>query len=257
MLTAGRIRGRQSDAAKAHHLDSSGGSRAGGRERSRLQPQAFVRSTRARGCGTGPGSRRGRHGDPPRRADLSARGGHGDRLQHSAGAQPDPGPDHQDRVHRRAGRARRRSARADRPAALPGAARPGDRHAWSRSGPARERAGQSRSLYPARRKGLGHAATRRHSDGAGRATAERDQGGRCADRSRQCAARLHQADVTHRRGHRRAPGRYRQHHPSHRPERPGGGHADRADLGDLHFAGDGPAAHSGPDGQGAARGRGL
>src|SRR2546425_1049643 len=56
------------------------------------------------------------------------------------------------------------------------------------------------------------------------------------------ATQLYAAHLAHRRSHRHTTDRHRQHHPSHRPEWPGRGHAARADLGDLHAAGDEPAA---------------
>src|SRR4029077_1276993 len=57
------------------------------------------------------------------------------------------------RIHRRADRACGRPARTNRSAALSGAGRSGDCHARSRSGPARKRSGQSRSLTQLGEKG--------------------------------------------------------------------------------------------------------
>ena len=51
--------------------------------------------------------------------------------------------------------------------------------------------------------------------------------------------------------------RHRQHHPSHRPEWPRRGHATRADLDDLHAAGDEPAADSTAPSQWNTQSRGL
>ena len=91
----------------------------------------------------------------------------------------------QHRLHRRADREGRRPARANRPASLPGAARPDDRQPRSRSGPTRECPGQSRSLQPTAGQGLCYAATGRHPEGASGAAAERHQVRRGAHRSRQ------------------------------------------------------------------------
>src|SRR5262245_10997002 len=122
---------------------------------------------------------------------------------------------------------------------------------------AHECRGQSQTLHDIGQSGLGYAAAGRDPDRAGRATQRRDQGRRGGDRMGADATQLHAAHLAHRRRHRHTTDRYREHHPSHRPEWPRRGHAARADLDDLHAAGDEPAADSTAPSQWSAQSRGL
>ena len=119
-----------------------------------------------------------------------------------------------------------------------------DREPRSRSGPARERSGQSRPLHDAGGQGLGHAAAPRYSEGASRATAECHQSRRSAHRRCEGPTQLHAADVADRRRDRHSSDRHWQHHSSDRRQRARGRHADRADFADIHASGDGSAANS-------------
>ena len=152
-------------------------------------------------------SRRRRHRQQRRCADLSPRHRNRHCLQHRRRAQPDPGADHQDHLHRRADGKGRRHARRNRSASLSGPARPDDGHPRSRSGPAHQLARQSRPLQPIAGQGRRDDSAARHPKGASPPAAKRHQIRRGAHRSRQGAARIHQAHLADRRGHRRAPGR--------------------------------------------------
>ena len=101
-------------------------------------------------------SRRRRHRQQRRCADLSPRHRNRHCLQHRRRAQPDPGADHQDHLHRRTDRKGRRHARRNRSASLSGPTRSDDRHPRSRSGPTDQFARQSRPLQPIADQGRRH-----------------------------------------------------------------------------------------------------
>src|SRR5262249_34236222 len=100
------------------------------------------------------------------------------------------------------------------------------------------RASQSQTLYNLGESRVGDSAAGRDPDRASRATAGCDQSRRGDDPMGADATQLYAAHLAHRRSHRHTTNRHRQHHSSNRPEWPCRGHAGRADLGDLHAAGD-------------------
>ena len=157
---------------------------------------------------------------------------------------PDPGTDHQHQLHRRADRACRRPARADRSASLPGADRPVHRQPAI----AIRRSSSNAQANLTRYTTLGSKgwATPQLVETQKAQVAQlqsADQGRRGAHRSREGATQLHAADVADRWRGRHSSDRRRQHHQPVDRERPRRRHAARADLADLHAAGNGPAAN--------------
>ena len=111
------------------------------------------------------------HGRTEGRAGRAAQRRHGAAVQHRRRARPRQRGDPRGPLPRRAGRAQGRSSLHDRPAALPGGARPGGGDARARPGAARERPGRRRALRRARQEGLRHPGAVRQRQGQRRGLA--------------------------------------------------------------------------------------
>ena len=129
-------------------------------------------------------------------------------------------------------------------------------HARREPGAAAECAERPRHLPAARQRRPDHQAAGHDAGSAGRSVSRRAPGERGAGQQRQSAAQLHPDRGAHRRPARAAAGRRRQPDSERRHQRPRRHHADAADLGALHRAGNRSAGGAGglPPRAPAARG---
>ena len=211
--------------------------RPGRRRLHRHQPDGSRQGAR-RGIGHWPAcrARHHRHCRGARRPGGDPRTGQRAGLQDGGHPLAGRRPDRQDLLRGGPERQGGRSTVPDRPASLPGRARPGLCQPQERRGPARGRAARSRALRQAGAHRLPVQAELRPAEGDRRLAQGLDRRRQGADRQCQAQPLLCRYPRADRWPHRPAPGRSRQHGAGQPEHHAGHDYPDQADLRQLHRA---------------------